>query len=375
MRPMPQERIGRGVYVEQLRDHWRVRVRHERYDDGRQRYPFKTQDHEEAREFARRLAEKLEADPSERTVGDVLAAFERRYLPTVRKTTEELWRNVIDRHLRPLIGEVPLSGLSRERIFQLGAEALASTEPKRSAYMVKHMMTVLRRSLRWYWIEHDVATRCPADLVTPAWAALRVREHLQFQRRQAWSRAEAEVVLEESRRLGGPIHPLLLLALGTGMRLGELLGLQWRDVDWKAQRVTVRRSIDGKHREGAPKSGRGRLVAVPPQGMEALQALRREARSLRWVFGTRTGQVMGRKRLYAAFDKVLSAAKARGVPDGRTIHSARHTFASLALEAGQEPAWIAEQLGHHSADYTQRAYGHALERERDLSWAEFRSGA
>jgi integrase len=208
--------------------------------------------------------------------------------------------------------------------------------------------------------------------VTPAWAALRVREHVRFQRREAWSRDEAEIVLEEARKHGGPIYPLLLLALGTGMRLGEILGLQWRDVDWKAGRVTVSRSIDGKHREGAPKSGRGRLVSVPQQGVETLRAMRTRARSLTWVFGTRTGQVMGRKRLYAAFGKVLAAAKERGVPDGRTIHSARHTFASLALEAGQDPAWIARQLGHHSSDYTQRAYGHALERKRDLSWAEFR---
>jgi hypothetical protein len=115
MRTVPQERVARGVYVQALRDHWRVRVRHERFDEGRERYPFKSRDHGEALEFARRLAEKLEAAHGERTVGDVLAVFERRYLPTVRRTTEELWRNVIAKHLRPLIGDTPLGHLSRPR--------------------------------------------------------------------------------------------------------------------------------------------------------------------------------------------------------------------------------------------------------------------
>lgn len=368
MRPMPQERIARGVYVEQLNSHWRVRVRHERYDGGRQRYPFKTASHAEALEFARRLAEKLEAAPGERTVGDVLAAFERRYLPTVRRTTEDLWRLVIGKHLTPLVGEVPLRALSRERIYALGAEALSAG---RSPYMVKHMVTVLRKALRWYWLEHELAERCPADYVTPAWAALRAREHLAFERRGAWSREHAEIMLGEAANLGGPLYPLLLLALGTGMRLGELLGLQWRDIDWKASRITVERSVDGRHRVGPPKSGRGRPVDVPPQGLEALRTLRRQAKSLTWVFGSRTGEKMGRKRLYAAFDKVRKAAGARGVPTDRTIHSARHTFVSLALAAGQDPAWVARQVGHHSADYTQRAYGHALDRKRDLSFAEF----
>ena len=169
----------------------------------------------EARAAALRPA-RSDSRAVERTALDVLAVFERRYLPTVRRTTEELWRTVIARHLVPLIGAVPLSALSRERIFEMGAEALASG---RSVHIVKHTMTVLRRALRWYWIEHEIETRCPADLVTPAWSALRVREHLKFGRREAWSRAEAEIVLEEAWKLGGPIYPLLLL------------GLEWRDVD------------------------------------------------------------------------------------------------------------------------------------------------
>lgn len=142
-----------------------------------------------------------------------------------------------------------------------------------------------------------------------------------------------------------------------GMRRGEVLGLSWRDVDLKAGRVEVRRSlvpIRGDLVFSTPKTDKGRRqVALDPGTVAVLREHRRhqvEAR-LEWgpayqdqglVFPTEDGTPMHPDRLRWAFHRIVKAA---GLPSIR-IHDLRHTHAFLGLRAGVHPLVMSQRLGH-----------------------------
>jgi integrase len=109
---------------------------------------------------------------------------------------------------------------------------------------------------------------------------------------------QAAVFLEAARKHARREHPLFLCALRTGMRLGELLGLQWGDVDFHGRFIEVRRNLVGGH-VTTPESGKARKVDMSVQLTEALRALltERKAETLRrgwgavpdWVFCNENG--------------------------------------------------------------------------------------
>ena len=121
------ERIAQGVWVESHphKKHgtlYRVRVRHPRYRDGRNSYPYKNPDRGLARLWAAEIAGKLTAGAEERTVGDVLREFERVYLPTVKVRTQETWSADIRNHLIRFFGSTPVLLLELTAAFKFGEE-------------------------------------------------------------------------------------------------------------------------------------------------------------------------------------------------------------------------------------------------------------
>ena len=109
--------------------------------------------------------------------------------------------------------------------------------------------------------------------------------------------------------------------------------------------------------------------------MSVLHQVRVRGNSIKWIFTTSKGQPLWTKRVYEQFAKVRTNTPSVPIehPEGgkRTIHSARHTFASLAIQDGQDIQWVSNQLGHNSPAYTLRAYSHCLPAKRDLGFAEF----
>lgn len=155
---------------------------------------------------------------------------------------------------------------------------------------------------------------------------------------------------------------LLLCAVTTGMRRGELLGLKWSDVDWSSRRVWVRRSLGRDGRFQQPKTRRSvRAVAVPPT---LVAALRRHRMASRFkddgdlIFPSEHGTPLdGRNMVRRYFEPALRKA---GLPRVR-FHDLRHTFASLLIAQGEHPKLISEQLGHASVQITLDRYGHPMD--------------
>ena len=151
----------------------------------------------------------------------------------------------------------------------------------------------------------------------------------------------------------------------AGLRLGELLGLQWGDVDLNSRFLTIRRNLV-RGLVTTPKSHQQRRVDVSQQLHDALLAWRRHERK-RWlkkgkpmpatVFTARgDGAALDDANVRHVLTRILEKAELRHI----RIHDLRHTFASLLIQNGESLAYVKDQMGHASIQITVDTYGHLV---------------
>lgn len=165
---------------------------------------------------------------------------------------------------------------------------------------------------------------------------------------------------------------LFHLAIVTGMRQMELLGLKWSDLDWQRRAIRVERQLSRVKGDGvrfsAPKTRFGkRAVALGEVSIDILRAhyqkqqILEQAAGDKWtehglIFTSSFGAPINYRNLLREFKKLLEAA---GLPDIR-FHDLRHTAASLMLNNGVAPIVVSRRLGHAKASITLDIYGHLI---------------
>jgi integrase len=159
-------------------------------------------------------------------------------------------------------------------------------------------------------------------------------------------------------------YPFVLTLARTGIRLGEAVGLEWRDVDFSQRVLVIRRSVR-EGRVSLPKNGKTRRVDMSPQlaaCLESLRSLQGAEAALQGIpapercFPGQQDERAWRAYTWAA---VLRRAEVRY----RKPHTLRHTYASLLLERRESLLYVQQQLGHHSPAFTLTVYGHLMPRE------------
>jgi integrase len=275
-------------------------------------------------------------------------------------------------HLKPRIGGVRLAKLNGMHIEGLAAElANDGVGPWAARHAIDALDYALNYALRLKLI---AANPCRSiDKPSP-------------------KRSEFIVLTPEQARLlreisvGSPVSPLLVTALATACRQGELLALKWEDLDLTAGSLTVRRSLsvtkDGMVVKEPKTASSRRTVTLPAFGIDALialQAARLKAGLLSApVFCTRTGNHLHKKNVLRAFRAVVTkvnkrlterrAKQANGtdsagpklIPSGVRFHDLRHTVASVLLSSGHSLRAVSQRLGHSNPALTLRVYAHCL---------------
>ena len=165
---------------------------------------------------------------------------------------------------------------------------------------------------------------------------------------------------------GDPREALYVTALGTGLRQGELLALRWQDLDLIAGKLTVRHTLQRFTRTLAPtKTERSRrTLRLPHQVTTALIAHRERQAVVALsglVFSTAGGEPLHSVNVTLSLQRTL---RRLGLPR-RRFHDLRHTFATLALEAGEDLATVSRALGHTSVATTADVYMHVTPAMRD----------
>jgi integrase len=170
---------------------------------------------------------------------------------------------------------------------------------------------------------------------------------------------------------GQKIYPIVLVYYSTGMRRGELLALQWTDLDWDAGMLEVSKSLEQTRGAGlrvkGTKSGETRRIAISAAVLEGLREHQRDQKRERALYGDDyqdLGLIFARPDgYYYSPDKMgtrIRAAMVKAGLGGVSLHSLRHTHASELLSKGAPLPAVAERLGHASPHVTLSIYSHAL---------------
>ena len=162
---------------------------------------------------------------------------------------------------------------------------------------------------------------------------------------------------------------LVYIAVTTGMRIGELLGLKWDDIDWGAKTIRVERQLENITREfGSPKTRYGRrVIALGDRALDVLRAhrelqdLMRAAQGSRWQEnGLVFPGIYGKPKIYHGLHRDFQAILKRvGLPPIR-FHDLRHTAASMMLNHGIPVLVVSRRLGHSKPSITLNVYGHLI---------------
>lgn len=279
-----------------------------------------------------------------------LAAYAVRWLASqqyrLKRRTLESYAHVLKAHLLPALGrDTTLDALDDDRI---RAALLAKREAGYSAGTVRLMFAVLRTMLTAARLDD----RLP--VCQPSARLARV-----FPRRKgplpvhALRPAELARFLATALRLHPAMFPLFLVAARTGMRVGELLALRWRDVDLERRTLLVAFTRGWDGHEDTPKGGRSRAIGLSPEATEALVDLARlhdHPPATRHVFVGPSGAPWSRTHLRRTMHRFCTAA---GL-SARSVHALRYTFGTQLAEHRVSPLVIRDLLGHTSLTVTEQ---------------------
>ena len=288
-------------------------------------------------------------------------------LDTVRPTTYERYEQIVRIHIRPALGAMKLKNLAPVHVRGLYREKL---EAGLSARTVQYIHVTLHKALKQA-VQDGLIPRNTTEAVKPPQVR---REEI-----RPLSAEQVKVLLETA--CGDRLEALFVLAIHTGLRQGELLGLKWEDVDLEDGTLRVRRTLataKGGPRLMAPKTKSSRRSVKLTQG--AMDALRSHlkgqlqeidgAGSL-WqenglVFASEIGEFLDRRYLTSHRFKAL--LKRAQLPEIR-FHDLRHTCATLLLSSNVNPKIVSEMLGHATIAITLDTYSHVLSNMRDQAAA------
>lgn len=313
-----------------------------------------------------------------------LAEFLDRWLhdyawPNLSPRTVEGYEHIIERHIVPSLGSIPLARVKPEHIQRYYSEKLTSgridgrggLSPRTVRHHHVTLHDAFQNGVRW-----GLLARNPADAVEPP----------SFQSPEIRTLDEENIATFLEAARSTPYYPLFYLALYTGMRRSEILALRWSDVDLYLCQISVVRTLhhlrDGSLVFRAPKTAKSRrLVALPPSATLVLRdhqerqradyaMLGRILEDDDLVFSRPDGSPLLPGTVTHAW---VTLARRVGL-NGIRLHDARHSHASLMLKQGIHPKVVQERLGHASIQITLDTYSHVSPGLQEAAAARFDEG-
>ena len=302
----------------------------------------------------------LTFDADNMTVGEYLARWLSDSVKgTVRISTFERHEQIVRAHLVTAFGRMKVKNLTPAHVRSLHREKL---EDGLAPATVRKIHSTLHKALSQA-VADGLIPRNAADVKAPRPAPDEMRP---------LSEAEARTFLDAAREAEDRFEALYVLAITTGLRRGELLGLRWDDADLDRGTLRVGRSLvreGGRYVVGETKTKRGRRrVNLTPRTVAALKAHRKRQLEQRvrvgslyedhgLIFASENGTPLNPENLVKrSFKPLLTRAD---LPEIR-FHDLRHTCATLLLSRGVHPKIVQELLGHATIAMTLDTYSHYL---------------
>ena len=285
------------------------------------------------------------------------------FMPTKEATFSEnarsSYRMFLEKHIFPVLGDVLLTEVTPAMISKLLVDFQRAGYAHATA--VK-LYNILNGVFEMAFLDDSISMNPMLKVKRPA---PRKGEQPKEEADRAFTVQELGYILSCAAQEPLQWQTYISMAADTGLRRGELCGLQWGDIDFRAGTVTVRRNLQYTPAAGvyetSPKNGKVRVVDVGADVLDLLRKLRaKQAESCisRWCFTQEgTGEPMHPQSPTRYFKKF---GERYGVKDFHP-HKLRHSSASIAITGGADVVSVSERLGHSDTAVTLRMYAHANE--------------
>ena len=303
--------------------------------------------------------------PCKMSVGEWLDIWVAEYLNSVKPLTQQNYAHQVSRHLKPALGATKLEALDAHTIQKFYNSLTASgLSPKTVKNIHGVLHSALQQAISNDYIRHNPTEACKLPKV--------VKPEI-----KPLEPDEIAKLLQEAEK--DDYCNLFIVAMFTGMRQGELLGLAWDCIDFATGIITVKQQlqcIDGNYFMETPKNGKKRTILPAPIVLDALrkemqkQQTEKKIAGKLWdnhfnlVFTDALGKNLVRRTVVKHFKKIIQRAE---ISDDARFHDLRHSFAVTSLYAGDDIKTVQTNLGHATAQFTLDTYGHVTQKMRQDS--------
>lgn len=306
-------------------------------------------------DYLKQLNDGTYIESTDITLGDWLTRWLSEHGRSLKPTTVASYETIIKLHILPEIGHIPLAKLKPAHLQILYDEKLShgrldGRPGGLSSRVVNYIHQIIRKAL-------DKALKI--ELVSRNVALSTDPPKVKSEKRTSWTADDAKTFLKAVE--GHSYSPVYLLILYAGLRRGEALGLQWRDIESTKNTIHISRSLVMINGKTAISDGKTlaahRTIAVSHGLISALLSRKEsDAKINDFVCVTPIGTPVYPRNLNRHFKNTIERL---GLPS-ITIHDMRHTHASLLLAAGEQIKVVSERLGHSRASITMDIYAHVL---------------
>lgn len=317
------------------------------------------------RRYIEQVENSFERKVDKSTVSEFLRHWLKAYCePRLAQNTIRGYRTNIEKHIIPYIGKTQLSSLTPRDIqklySQLASNGLSGTS-------IRYVHNNLHRALE-YAVKQEIIYRNPASLVDPP--------KINRYESTPLSSNDAQRLLTAAK--GSELYAPITLAVTLGLRRGEVLGLQWCDVDFVHNTITINHSgnyENGKMVLSSPKTKQSRrTLRMPDLLREALLVTQQKQNEIAMFVGEgfnpqnvvccrADGSILDIHSLHRKFKALLEYHR---IPDIR-FHDLRHTYATLMLKDAVPAKIVQNALGHSSIGITMDTYSHVISEMQDIA--------
>ena len=309
----------------------------------------------EAKEYERNFLETQQADLT-MTFENFVKLYNEDMKHRIREHTYNQKQYVINKKLLPYFGKLPISEITPAVIRKWQNELISYRDEDGKPYAETYLKVInnqlsaiMNYAVRYYGLRENPCRKAGSIGKSHA-------DEMQF-----WTTDEFKKFLEKISNKPQSRAGFLVLYY-TGIRIGELLALEYTDIDFKAKKLVINKSyqrIDAKDVITAPKTPKSvREVSLPDFLLEELETYTKK------LYGLRKHD-----RIFPYTKHFFEKEMKRGTKDGEVkkirLHDLRHSHASLLIELGFTPLAIADRLGHEKVETTLNTYSHLFPHKRD----------
>ena len=308
--------------------------------------------------------------PHKMTVGQWLDTWQNEYLANVKPSTVSSYEATIRNHLQPGLGAIRLDSLTTHDIQEFYNSLHSPSENRNalSSKTIKNIHGILHHALEQAMLNNYIRSNPSNACVIPKAIKKKVKPMNEHQ------------IADFLKAIKGHKYEnMFLIALFTGMRQGEVCGLQWECVDFDNGTILIDKqlqSLRGKVRGDKEKyalvptkNGKERTITAAPFVMDLLWKTKQAQDANRKDFGSdflendlvftdEIGNRVTPQALYRAFKLVVTELNMKDV----RFHDLRHSYAVVSLKSGDDVKTVQENLGHATASFTLDTYGHVTEK-------------